>query len=883
MKKNKVLLVLSGILSLFFISYVIKLNKDIGQAEANLIASANVLDVTELIQTKLLVTPENLSKDLTWTKAGFSEAGWKQVSIPQHSIVQESEFKAGNFAYYRIHIPKETLIAKNLKDFQKEIFLALQYIQFYSFDIYINGTFFTSTTPATYDESIVNIPLAANNDNIVAIHGKIKDGDFGINHRGKILIGKGAELNELHRYAYKSGTVLPLIYILCKGSVFLIFTLIFMVMKVEKFFEKFLFYGFFVMAEDILTGDFIPTSVSLNTQVYLYNVVNIGIIVSLFLFLSDVLGKSYKKSTIAKLVVCLSLISFGMSVDLLHTSYIFNITHLLQGWNIALLLVLIYFIPKLLKNDKVLFATISLSLVLVTWSTFFSANVGFNLKAMANLLLFFMVAYQNFVLFRRNQNQLLEQEKDVAIGKTAALLAHDVRRPLEQMSLILNRISAGDSSAEFLRTARRDVDFSITSVGNQINDIMNFSRSKEINLEPISFYKVLSGAIKQVLTINKNVTLKINYDFKATERILGDESRLSSVLTNLISNSVEAIRDIGGKKEGVLKFSTQLVDKNIVFKIFNDGPQIPAEIIKDIFKPLFTHGKNHGTGLGLASVQKIMKEHQGEITVKNIEPTGVEFTLVFKIANSHDQILMEDFMTNSEAYKYEKVEMSPQATQRNLRIFLFDDDSQVYEYFQFIVKNLDFDVELVFASELDKARELVKSKRFDLYILDYDLGERTTGVDFYKENLSFLSSEVVLHSNRDKAILNNEKFLYQSKPISMDAFSKVCEDAYKLRLKILLVDDSELTLMAWEMFHGKHNITTAGSPEEALGILASGTHFDLCVLDYYYDNSSMNGSELALKVRELKTDLKIVIASNAQIEHEEVGCIAKNAFEVRGL
>ena len=120
----------------------------------------------------------------------------------------------------------------------------------------------------------------------------------------------------------------------------------------------------------------------------------------------------------------MALFSFFMAIDLLHTNYIFEITHLLKAWNIALLLVLAYFVPKVFKIDKVLFSIIAISFGLIMWSTFFSTNVGLNLKAMANLLLFFMVAYQTFVLFRREQNllqvkqkELLEQEKDVAIGK----------------------------------------------------------------------------------------------------------------------------------------------------------------------------------------------------------------------------------------------------------------------------------------------------------------------------------------------------------------------------------------------------------------------------------------------------------------------------------
>lgn len=889
MKKNKFLIALSGIVSALFLTYIITLARGIGRGEQSLLESPNIVDVTDKIQTKLMVTSQNFSEDLSWTQNDISEAGWDSVSIPKHRIVQQPEFKEGNFAYYRIHIPKKEL--ESLSAFPNEIFLGLQYIHFSKLDIFVNGVLYASNSPTNYGETIINIPIRDNRDNLVAIKGYIKTGDSGINHRGKILIGKGAELNELYRKAYKASTVLPLIYILCKGSIFFIFTLIFMVMKVESFVEKFLMYGCLVLSEDVLTGDFLNHVLNLNTQVYLYNVVNIGIVTFLFLFLSDVLDKKYLRRTLAKFVGGMAILSYLIAFDLLHTNYIFEINHLLKAWNISLLLVLAYFVPKVFKIDKVLFGIVAISLALIAWSTFFSVNVGLNLKAMANLLLFFMVAYQTFVLFRREQNllqtkqkELLEQEKDVAIGKTAALLAHDVRRPLEQMSLILNRIAAGDSSESFLRAAKRDVDFSITSVGNQINDIMNFSRSKEISLETISFYKILSGAIKQVVTINKNITLQIVYDFKATDKILGDESRLSSVLTNLISNSVEAIRDIGGQSAGTLKFSTAYRDGLFEFKVFNDGPQIPFDIIQDIFKPLVTHGKNRGTGLGLASVLKIMKEHQGDIMVVNVEPVGVEFTLNLQSARIKDQLILEDFESNSKAYTYEKVESNNNSQMRCLRIFLFDDDSQVYEYFQFITKNLDFDVELVFASDLGAAKNIVRSKRFDLYILDYDLGGGSTGLDFYKENLGFLTSEVILHTNRDQAVLNREKCLYQSKPISIESLAQICEDTYSKRLKILLADDSKLTLIAWEMFHGKHNIITVDSPEKALEALESGAHqFAMCVVDYYFDNSIMNGTDLAVRIRQLKPEMKIVMASFSENKVENTISIQKNAFEVRGL
>jgi hypothetical protein len=103
MKKNKAILLLSGFVSLLFLVYICVLSRDIIKSEDNLAASPNVVDVTNLIQTKLLVTPKDFKNDLSWASPRLNDESWKTVSIPKHRTVQEPDFKNGNYGYYRIH------------------------------------------------------------------------------------------------------------------------------------------------------------------------------------------------------------------------------------------------------------------------------------------------------------------------------------------------------------------------------------------------------------------------------------------------------------------------------------------------------------------------------------------------------------------------------------------------------------------------------------------------------------------------------------------------------------------------------------------------------------------------------------------------------------
>jgi DNA-binding NtrC family response regulator len=245
---------------------------------------------------------------------------------------------------------------------------------------------------------------------------------------------------------------------------------------------------------------------------------------------------------------------------------------------------------------------------------------------------------------------------------------------------------------------------------------------------------------------------------------------------------------------------------------------------------------------------------------------------------------MATFKTKSAEYSYEFKNKSEDTGNRHLRILLLDDDRYVYEYFQGLIKNISFEVELVHVGDIERAKEALKSKRFDLYILDYDLGSNTTGLDFYHENLNFLKNNVFLHSNRDRSTINSLDIPLYSKPITVEAFARICEEAFRTRSRLLLVEDSKLISLAWKMFHGKHNIHCVSSPDEALKFLSTDPNsVDICVLDYYYDGIEMNGEELGDKIRLLFPEIKIVISTSASFQTNRYLTVKKSAYEVRCL
>jgi len=104
-----------------------------------------------------------------------------------------------------------------------------------------------------------------------------------------------------------------------------------------------------------------------------------------------------------------------------------------------------------------------------------------------------------------------------------------------------------------------------------------------------------------------------------------DERLLRQVIENLVRNGVEAIEG-----EGVVEIETDAIERFFVIRVKDTGRGIPPEIQPKLFEPFFTT-KAHGTGLGLATSQQIIFEHNGHLVVESQAGKGSTFSILLPI------------------------------------------------------------------------------------------------------------------------------------------------------------------------------------------------------------------------------------------------------------
>ena len=106
---------------------------------------------------------------------------------------------------------------------------------------------------------------------------------------------------------------------------------------------------------------------------------------------------------------------------------------------------------------------------------------------------------------------------------------------------------------------------------------------------------------------------------------------LFQVFCNLIKNAWEAMPN-----GGILTLNTELVEEQVVIRIADTGIGIPAEILSRVFEPFVTHGKSHGTGLGMAIAKSIVSAHEGEISIASVLGKGTTVEIRLPLPTGED-------------------------------------------------------------------------------------------------------------------------------------------------------------------------------------------------------------------------------------------------------
>jgi signal transduction histidine kinase len=252
-----------------------------------------------------------------------------------------------------------------------------------------------------------------------------------------------------------------------------------------------------------------------------------------------------------------------------------------------------------------------------------------------------MLVARNLGYMTKVQSTLNYSRKLAALGRLMAGVAHEVKNPLNAMTIHLELlrgkvarlpqpavVGSGSTSLEPRSSdLERHVEIitkEIARLDQVLNGFLKFARPDELRLQPVQLSNIISDIVTTVTPEAEHAGVTIKHDCpRELPDINADPAMLRQAILNLAINACQAMPN-----GGTLKIACRTSHGHVEIDVEDTGVGIPPEHLQKIFDLYFTT-KEKGSGIGLSMVYRIVQLHDGDVEVQSTPGAGTRFRLVF--------------------------------------------------------------------------------------------------------------------------------------------------------------------------------------------------------------------------------------------------------------
>ena len=241
-----------------------------------------------------------------------------------------------------------------------------------------------------------------------------------------------------------------------------------------------------------------------------------------------------------------------------------------------------------------------------------------------------VVIFRDVTRERETTAESIESERLYALSLLAGGVAHEIGNPLNSINIhlqLLDREIGGLGDEKAKAELKELVDVSRKEVARLDTIIRQFLKALRPSM-PERKPRKLCRLVEETLGFMKHEIadrrMLVETDFpEKVPAVAVDDTQVKQVFFNVVKNALQAMDD-----GGILKISTQQSDRFVSAVFEDNGPGIDPENLGAIYEPYHTT-KAEGTGLGMMIVQRIMRDHGGEVEINSEPGRGTRFTLRF--------------------------------------------------------------------------------------------------------------------------------------------------------------------------------------------------------------------------------------------------------------
>ena len=236
------------------------------------------------------------------------------------------------------------------------------------------------------------------------------------------------------------------------------------------------------------------------------------------------------------------------------------------------------------------------------------------------------------------QGELARLSRLNDMGEMASTLAHELNQPLSAIANYVHgcaRLLRGleEETASRMHDALEEAARQAVRAGQIIKHLREFVTKGETEKAPHDIRRLIEEAAALALVGSREKGVLTQFEFsEGPDTVVVDPIQIQQVLTNLMRNAIEAMRD-SERRELTVRTRTE-GDEVAVF-VEDTGPGIADEIANSLFKPFVTT-KSDGMGIGLSICKKIVEAHHGDMTVSSNQNRGATFRFTLPLYREDD-------------------------------------------------------------------------------------------------------------------------------------------------------------------------------------------------------------------------------------------------------
>ena len=379
------------------------------------------------------------------------------------------------------------------------------------------------------------------------------------------------------------------------------------------------------------------------------------------------------------------------------------------------------------------------------------------------------------------EQQLRQVQKMEAVGRLASGVAHDMNNILTAILAHASLLKVRHDEANPAWKAGDVIEKAVLRGKEMTSQLLGFARQGKHHHAPVDIHSVIqevTGLLGR--TVDKTIALRA--DLQAEEPwVLGDPNQLYQVLMNLAVNASDAMSDKG---ELIFQTSNETVSPSqashvpglapgdyVVVRVTDTGDGMPQEVQSQIFEPFFTTKElGQGSGMGLAMVYGIVKNHHGYIGVTSTPAVGTTMRVYLpSVLCEVPEVPVAPVVKHSEGSGH---------------ILIIDDEAAVAEAAEAILDFLGYDTTIRLSGQEAVMFCQDALNRVDLVLLDMVMPDMSGSECFAEIRKLRPESKILLCTGYDRnhavqELLNQGVVGFIQKPYDLDALGQVCADALK--------------------------------------------------------------------------------------------------------